>query len=100
VRYISGKETTAAAITVAGQEKTIETPMRRSNWPSGPWRPKSSRRRKPTTVGGRTSGRRAMPSKIAKAEPLRRSRQAAAATPRIRVMAVATMLVAREIQTG
>ena len=41
-----------------------------------------------------------MPSNIANALPLRRSRQNAVATPRTIVMAVATMLVASEIQTG
>ena len=100
VMYISGNETTAAAITVAGQEKTTVVPTRNRSWPIGPFLPKSRSRRKPTTVGGRMSGSNKTPSRIASADPVRLPRHAAAETPATNVIAVAVRLVAREIQIG
>src|SRR6202167_5977052 len=100
VRYISGKATTAAAITVAGQEKTMLAPNWSSNLPNGTLRPKSNKRRKPTTGGGKTRGRRKIPSIKAIAGPVYRSRQAAAARPTTNVIAVAVKLVASDIQSG
>jgi len=62
VRYMSGNATTVAAMTVAGHENTIVMPMCSSATPSGLLRPKINSRKKPTTVGGRTSGSVRMPS--------------------------------------
>lgn len=56
VLYISGKDTTAAARTVACQEKIIGNPTLMKNCPTGELRPKIIKRKKPTTVGGRTIG--------------------------------------------
>ena len=56
LRYISGKATTAALITVALQLNTTLIPITCKGWPSGPWGPSSSSSKKPSTVGGSTSG--------------------------------------------
>src|SRR6202041_967591 len=95
-----GNETTVAAITVAGQEKTTLAPNCSNNVPSGPLRPKSSSRRNPTTVGGSTSGSRKIPSTRAAPAPARFWLQAAAANPATSVTSVATRLVATEINRG
>src|SRR5215469_8410421 len=99
-RYIRGKATTAAAITVAGQENTTVVPSRSKSFPRGPRRPKSSSKKKPTTVGGSTSGRRQAPSTKAIAGPRCRSRHEAAARPRNKVIVVAVRLVSSDIQSG
>src|SRR5208282_839008 len=98
--YIKGKATTAAAITVAGQEKTTVALNFSSSLPSGPWRPNSSGSRNPITVGGKTRGRRKKPSTSAVAGPVRCSRHAAAASPTHSVIAVAVILVPSDIQSG
>jgi hypothetical protein len=56
VLYISGKDTTTAAITVADQEKIIFISIRESSFPTGPFFPNISNRMKPSTVGGSTIG--------------------------------------------
>src|ERR1700678_3881719 len=100
VRYISGNATTAAASTVAGQEKTIVPPKANRSLPSGPLRPKSRSRKKPTTVGGNIRGIRKSPSTSAAPPPVRLSRHAAAASPMTKVKTVAVALVAIEIHRG
>src|SRR6202522_4350639 len=100
VKYISGNATTVAAMTVAGHEKTIVAPNANRNLPIGPLRPKSRRRKKPTTVGGSTRGKRNIPSTSAAPMPVRLSRHAAAASPMTKVKTVAAALVAIEIHRG
>ena len=56
-RAMSGNETTADAIAAATQVNTISTPrMPSSSPPTGPSRPSSSSRKRPTATGGRASG--------------------------------------------
>src|SRR5579875_96162 len=100
LKYISGNETTAAAITVAGHEKTTLAPKCSSKRPIGPCRPKSNSKINPTTVGGSTSGRRKIPSSSAGPIPRRLARHTAAAAPAASVIAVAVTLVSRDSQTG
>src|SRR6202167_559670 len=99
-RYISGNATTAAAITVAGQEKTTVAPNRIRSFPRGPFRPNSSKRKNPTTVGGSTSGSRQIPSTSAETKPVRRCRHTAVAIPATNVTTVATTLVSSDIRRG
>src|ERR1700733_9316818 len=99
-RYISGNATTAAAITVAGQENTTVVPNRSRSFPRGPFRPNSSKRKNPTTVGGSTSGSRQIPSTSAETKPVRRCRHTAVARPATNVTAVATTLVSSDIHRG
>src|ERR1700733_9258450 len=98
--YINGNDTTVAAITVAGQEKTALTPMVHNTLPNGPCLPKKSNSKNPTTVGGSTSGKMKKPSKTAYTTPDRRSRHPASAVPQTQVIKVAVRLVATESQTG
>ena len=62
VRYMSGKATTVAAMTVASQEKITLMLNSCKKRPMKLLRPKMSSRKKPTTVGGSTSGKVRMPS--------------------------------------
>lgn len=63
VRYIKGKETTVDAITAPVHEKMTDAPILSSSWPIMLFLPNIMRRKKPTTVGGSTSGRVNRPSK-------------------------------------
>ena len=94
------EDPTVAAITVAGHENTTVAPTCIRSLPIGPFRPKSKRRKNPTTVGGSTRGRRNAPSIKAAPAPERFSRHAAAANPATSVTAVAVRLVASEIHRG
>ena len=100
VRYMSGKAMTVAAMTVAGQEKAMLMPSRSSAWPIQLRRPKMRSRKKPTTVGGRTSGRVRMPSIHARREPCIPYIHRAAIMPRKKVAMVATQVVAMEMTSG
>ena len=61
VMYISGNAITAAAITVAGQEKTMDVWNSARNLPPNRV-PMNSNKPNPTTVGGNTRGRMNIPS--------------------------------------
>jgi len=100
VRYISGKATTVAAITVAGPEKTITMPICSCTWPMKLRLPSSRRRKKPTTVGGRTNGSVRRPSTYARRLPRTPDINLAASIPRKNVSTVATQVVASEIHGG
>ena len=92
VRYIRGSETTMAAMTAAFQVKTMVTSNCRRNLPMALRRPKASSRKKPTTVGGRTSGNVI----TASASPWKRRMRATARArpmPRKNVTTVATTAV-------
>jgi hypothetical protein len=95
-----GKATTAAARTVAGQEKTIVRPIVSRARPTGDWRPKRRRRKKPTTVGGRTSGRVRTPSSRPRKRERVVDRARAARMPVTKAMTVAVVAVARERRRG
>src|SRR5258708_16403036 len=64
----------------------------RESWPMRLLRPKASSKRKPTTVGGKTSGRVKAPSIQTRARLLVPYIALAASTPRTKVKAVATPL--------
>ena len=100
VRYISGKATTVAAITVAGQEKTMVMPISDSARPMKLCRPKTSNRKKPTTVGGRTSGSVSRPSIQTRKRPSMPNICLAAYSPRKKVAMVAAQVVASEMNSG
>jgi len=102
---MSGKATTVAAITVAGQEKTIVMPMFSNAWPIKLRRPKITSRIKPTTVGGKTSGSVRMPSIQARMLHVRRTLPMqymllAVNKPRKNVAIVAAQVVASETISG
>lgn len=62
-RYMSGKDITTAASTVAVQEKAIFTPKYcKKKMPMGRFTPNRYKRKKPATVGGSTSGSVSTPS--------------------------------------
>jgi hypothetical protein len=98
--YINGNDITAAAITVAGQEKTMEVLNNARNLPPQPCFPINSNRPKPTTVGGNTKGKMNIPSIIGFIFPVYRDIQRAAAIPRTKVIAVVTSTVFNEIHSG
>ena len=56
VRYMSGRLTMTAAMTAARHVKTSGRSMARRALPMALRFPRKSRRKNPTTVGGRTSG--------------------------------------------
>lgn len=56
VLYISGNDTTVAAITVAGHEKITFMLIRFKSFPMGLFIPNINRRKNPKTVGGSTIG--------------------------------------------
>ena len=62
VLYISGKETTVAAIAAPYQVKTTLKFKDSISCPSGPFFPNSSSNKKPTTVGGKIRGETKIPS--------------------------------------
>jgi hypothetical protein len=98
--YISGNDITAAAITVAGQEKTTDVWNNARNLPIQPCFPMDNNRPKPTTVGGNTSGRMKAPSITGLNFPLYLDIQRAAAIPSTKVIAVVTSTVFKEIHKG
>jgi hypothetical protein len=98
--YISGNDITAAEITVAGQEKTIDVWNSARNLPPQPCFPIKSNKPKPTTVGGNTRGRMNIPSITGFNFPVYRDIHRAAAIPRIKVIAVVASTVLKEIHSG
>ncbi len=62
VLYIKGKETTVAAIAAPYQVKTMVKSKTCMSFPTGPFLPKNSSNKKPTTVGGKISGAIKIPS--------------------------------------
>ena len=71
VRYMSGRLTITAATTAARQVKTSGRSIESRALPMALRFPRKSRRKKPTTVGGRTSGRVMTASAIVPARRLR-----------------------------
>ena len=62
VLYINGKETIVAAIAAPYQVNTIVVSNGSSSLPTGPFLPKNSSSKNPTTVGGRINGATNIPS--------------------------------------
>ena len=99
VRYMRGRETTTAAMTVACQLKTRLRSNCSRNCPMALRLPKASSRKKPTTVGGSTRGR-VISASISPWPRFRRAAQQARPMPRKKVMTVAVTAVSSVMIRG
>ena len=90
LRYMSGKATTTAAMTVACQLNTSGNPISWKKRPKAVLRPSADSKRKPQTVGGSTMGMVKMVSKMSWARLEMRSVKYAAASPRKNTNTMAT----------
>ena len=100
VLYIRGKATTVAAITVAGQENISLIPKENKIFPIGPFLPKVTNKKKPSTVGGKTIGKVKMASKNTLNLPFLFFMNLAAAIPKKKVIIVEVIAVLEEIHKG
>ena len=101
-RYMSGKEITTAASTVAPQENAILTPKYSTKKaPIGRRIPNKYRRKNPATVGGRTRGRVKIPSStILNFSFLSPATSLAAAKPMKKTMTLVSDAVLTDIHIG
>ena len=101
-RYMSGKDITTAASTVAVQEKAIFTPKYcKKKMPIGRFTPNRYKRKKPATVGGSTSGSVSTPSRrIFIRSFFMLTTHQAARIPRKKVSTMETLAVFMEIRIG
>jgi hypothetical protein len=95
-----GKATTDAAITAAGQEKTIAISASSRSLPMGPVLPRRINNINPMTVGGRTRGSINTPSNISFPFQAEKATNLANARPATIAMIVATPAVFIEIHKG
>ena len=99
-RYISGKATTTAAITVAGQLKMSGKPMSMNHWPTGVLLPNANSSKKPQTVGGSTIGMVKMVSKRLRNFGVRCRQKYAAAKPKMKMNTMAVNVVRSVTHNG
>jgi hypothetical protein len=100
VLYISGKETTVAAITVAGQEKIRCMPIENKIFPIGPFFPNINSKKKPRTVGGSTIGSVKRASRKTLKLPFRLDMNHAVPIPKKKVIKVEVTAVLHDIHKG
>ena len=100
LRYISGKATTTAAMTVACQLNIKGKPIESNHCPTGLLLPKASSKMKPQTVGGSTMGMVNTTSmKFCHLLGMRRENQAAR-MPKMKMMTIAVSVVFKVTHSG